>query len=256
MFAAYYPERFSGYREALVLRSELRASSAPDRVIAGSDLLEPDVLQPLLDRFAGDQGLSDPRAIATQWSKHYLSRLLISVVIIELRLDRHLPTALDELDIAFDERGIATAFGLTHAGTQSLDNGCARFCSLISAHMTPLIASLARQVRLSPRVLWSNAAGYFEFVVGALAECDDISEWQLSGAREVLKRRWLPDRQRNPFYQPVEYVDTVDNAGQPDIWRCRRMCCMRYLDESLGECGNCPRLKPRRGTEERQAATT
>ncbi|OHV07649.1 siderophore-iron reductase FhuF [Kushneria phosphatilytica] len=256
MFATYYPERFSGYREALVQRSELRASPASGRVIAGPDLLDPEILRLLLDRFARAQGLSDPRAIATQWSKHYLSRLIISVVIIELRLDRHLPMALDELDIAFDECGIATAFGLTHAGTRSLDNGCARFCSLISAHLTPLIATLARQVRLSPRVLWSNAAGYFEFVVGALEELDDISEWQLSGAREVLQRRWLPDRQRNPFYQPVEYIDTVNESGEPTVWRCRRMCCMRYLDESLGECGNCPRLKRRQTAEDRQAATT
>ncbi|WP_438764565.1 siderophore-iron reductase FhuF [Kushneria sp. TE3] len=244
MFDALFNERLARFGTALTCRGAGVEGAMPVR-----RLLEQDVLEEVLTRFSDHHGPRERRAIATQWSKHYLSQLIIPVTVIELCRDVHLPTGLEEMGVVLADDGTPERFVLPHEGTISLDNGCVRFCPLIARHLTPLIDALARRVHFSPRVLWSNAAVYFEFAVNELARQGLASTFEIEGARAMMAQRQLPDRQRNPFYRPVDYIDVVDDSGEVEPWRCRRMCCLRYLDDSLGLCGNCPRLKTTRPDE-------
>ncbi len=244
MFDALFNERLARFGTALTCR---RADI--DGVMPVRRLLEQDMLDEVLTRFSDHHGPHERRAVATQWSKHYLSQLIIPITVVELCRDVHLPTSLDEMGVVLAEDGTPRQFVLPHEGIISLDNGCARFCPLIARHLTPLIDTLARKVHFSPRVLWSNAAVYFEFAVNELARQGLASAFEINGARAMMAQRQLPDRQRNPFYRPVDYIDVVDDSGTAEPWRCRRMCCLRYLDETLTLCGNCPRLKTPRPDE-------
>lgn len=238
MFDALFNERLARFGPVLTCRGVEAEGAMPVRA-----LLAPEVLEEMLMRFRAHGGPVERRALATQWSKHYLSQLIIPITVVELCRDVHLPTGLDEMSVVLGRDGTPEQFVLPHAGTISLDNGCARFCPLIARHLTPLIDTLARKVHFSPRVLWSNAAVYFEFAVNELERQGLASAFEINGARAMMALRQLPDRQRNPFYRPVEYIDVVDDSGSVTLWRCRRMCCLRYLDDALGLCGNCPRLK-------------
>lgn len=240
MFAPLFTQRLARFGDALCIRRE-----AADHIMPARELLQRETLETLLDRFTDHYSVDEQRAVATQWSKHYLSRLIIPVTVVELCRDVHLSTALDDMGIVMAEDGTPQQFVLPHEGVISLDNGSARFCSLIAHHLTPLIETLARHVHFSPRVLWSNAAVYFEFAINELESQQAASAFEIAGARTMMQTRELPDRQRNPFYRPVDYIDVVNDDGETDQWRCRRMCCLRYLDNALGLCGNCPRLKKR-----------
>ncbi|MFC0269568.1 siderophore-iron reductase FhuF [Kushneria aurantia] len=242
MFEPLFDQSLARFATTLCARHD---ASGP--VMPAARLLEPATLDTLLDRFAASQVANERRAVATQWSKHYLSQLIIPVTVVELVRDVHLPTAIDELGIVLGDDGTPTQFVLPHAGVPSLDNGCARFCGLFRRHLRPLIETLARHVHFSPRVLWSNAAVYFEYTINALAEQGPASAREIAEARQMMQRRELPDRQRNPFYRPIDYIDTLDEHGTPTQWRCRRLCCLRYLDDALTLCGNCPRLKKAHG---------
>ncbi|GHC26760.1 ferric iron reductase FhuF [Kushneria pakistanensis] len=244
MFDALFNERLTRFGTALTCRHADIKGVMPVR-----RLLEQDVLEDVLTRFSAHHGPYERRAVATQWSKHYLSQLIIPITVVELCRDVHLPTSLDDMGVVLGEDGTPQQFVLPHEGTISLDNGCARFCPLIARHLTPLIETLARKVHFSPRVLWSNAGVYFEFAVNELERQGLASAFEIQGARAMMELRQLPDRQRNPFYRPVDYIDVVDDSGAAEPWRCRRMCCLRYLDETLGLCGNCPRLKTTRADE-------
>lgn len=244
MFDALFNERLARFGTVLTCQRPGMEDVMPVR-----RLLEKDMLEGVLTRFSDHHGPCERRAVATQWSKHYLSQLIIPITVVELCRDIHLPLSLDEMGMVLAEDGTPEQFVLPHEGTISLDNGCARFCSLIARHLTPLIDTLARQVHFSPRVLWSNAAVYFEFAVNELERQGLASAFEINGARAMMELRQLPDRQRNPFYRPVDYIDVVDDSGAIEPWRCRRMCCLRYLDDTLGLCGNCPRLKTTRADE-------
>ncbi|WP_456269327.1 siderophore-iron reductase FhuF [Kushneria sp. AK178] len=245
MFDALFNERLERFGAVLTCRRAGMEGVMPVR-----RLLEQDMLDSVLTRFSHHHGPCERRAVATQWSKHYLSQLIIPITVIELCRDVHLPTSLDDMGVVLGADGTPERFVLPHEGTISLDNGCVRFCPLIAHHLTPLIDALARRVHFSPRVLWSNAAVYFEFAVNELERQGLASAFEINGARAMMAQRQLPDRQRNPFYRPVEYIDVVDDSGTAEPWRCRRMCCLRYLDDSLELCGNCPRLKTTRASEQ------
>lgn len=248
MFDTFPGQRLARFSDVLVRRREAAGPVVPVR-----RLLAPETLDGLLDRFAASQPASERRAVATQWSKHYLSRLVIPVTVVELACDLHLPTHIDAMGMVLNADGTPAQFILPHSGVLSLDNGCGRFCALIAHHLTPLIEALARHVRFSPRVLWSNAAVYFEFAINELAHQGLATDFEIRGARRMMQTRTLPDRRKNPFYRPVDYIERLDERHETFRWRCRRMCCLRYLDDALDLCGNCPiRKKTRAAVPESQ----
>lgn len=212
------------------------APVAPDGMPA-RELLDPARLDALLTRFGVQYGRGDRRAVASLWSKWHFAALIAHGLATNLLLERDLPLGLDELHLAQSPEGKTTGLVLRHAGRPLAElDPHSRFATLLDAHLSPLIEALAAVTGASPRVFWSNAGNYLEHFAGALADhpmaAPDVSE----PAKALMASPTLPDGRRNPLHRPVRYVEDEDGAPR----RVRRLCCIRYLIDELGVCGNCP----------------
>lgn len=203
----------------------------------------------------------DRRALASEWSKRYFSRLLPPVLAGVLLLDLALPLALDDMSLLINDRGEPLAFKLPCAAScpRAAQAG-ARLAPLVDGHLAPLIDALARHTRLSPRVFWSNAGNLIEWMLTAVAAFPAAAlpvapragvTARLEDARAMLKARHRTDGRPNPLYLPVRYLDahsgaaarpTVLDASPEPPWRQRRVCCVRYLLPGTELCANCPLL--------------
>ncbi|MCG6657774.1 siderophore-iron reductase FhuF [Halomonas campisalis] len=208
------------------------ADAAPAR-----DLLDPDHLDALLERFGARYDHGDRRAVASLWSKWHFSALIAHGLAANLLLERDLPLGLDELHLVQSPEGQTTGLVLRHVGRPlaGLDPH-ARFATLLDDHLTPLVEALAATTGASAKVFWSNAGNYFEHFAGALANHPMAAPDVAEPARALMESRTLPDGRRNPLYHPVRYVEGEGDGTR----RVRRLCCIRYLIDELGVCGNCP----------------
>ena len=196
-------------------------------------LLQPDRLAAELARFASRYEQPEPRAVASQWSKLYFSRLLVPATAAAIAADWRLPLDPRQLRVALDAEGGVATVALPHAGAASpAGDAEERFGFLVTEHLPPVIDSLARASGLTRRVLWSNAGNLFERVIGHCAQLLGETHPGVQQGREVLARRRLADGTANPLAEPVRYL--------PDGTRQRRVCCLRYLIPTLLYCGTCP----------------
>jgi ferric iron reductase protein FhuF len=223
---------FQHYRDVLVLPDDPRAGVPLRTILTG------DGLSDVLTRFGSAYPPSDPRGLASLWSKHYFIKLIPPVVAASLILDHRLPLHLDHLQLILDDNGLPAAFKLPDPGqrwTPTPADAFERFDELLEHQLRPFIQALAGQVRLSPKVLWSNAGNYFEWLLGVLAIA--MPHADLTHGHQLLNARHLPDGRRNPLFQPVRYIN-LDGQDKPK--RQRRVCCIRYRVDGLDYCSNCP----------------
>ncbi len=225
---------FEHYRDVLVLPDDPRVG-VPLRTF-----LTNEYLNDVLTRFGTAYPDSDPRGLASIWSKHYFIKLIPPVVAASLILNQRLPLSVDHLQLILDDDGLPAAFKLPHSGRPWMPvpvDGFERFDDLLEHHLRPFIDTFARHVRLSPKVLWSNAGNYFEWLLGVLANA--MPQADVRHGHQLLNAHYLPDGRRNPLHQPVRYLK-VD--GQAALKRQRRVCCIRYRVAGLELCDNCPVL--------------
>lgn len=227
---------FADYRNVLTLKDDPRPS------LPLTTLLSPDGFDLHLTRFALQYGEGDRRGFASMWSKYYFIRLIPPVVAASLILEWQVPLQLENVDVVLDENAMPQAFKLPHPGQRrqsASEEPFARFDNLIEGHLRPVIETIAGHVRVSPKVLWSNAGNYFEWLLGVLASA--MPDANLTDGYAMLTAPKLPDGRRNPLFQPVRYIEV---AGQSELKRQRRVCCVRYLVDGLACCGNCPLIAP------------
>ena len=104
--APLYFGEFASYREVLVTRDDPRPS------IPVRTLLERERLDSVLRRFDPPHADGDRRALASQWSKWYLVRIIPPAVAAALVLGRTLPLDFDDVEVVLDAQGIPEAFKL------------------------------------------------------------------------------------------------------------------------------------------------
>lgn len=226
---------FAHYRDVLVLKDDPRPSF-PART-----LTQPDGLEWLLRRYAPNLPDADRRALVSQWSRTYFLRLIVPTVAANLVLNLELPVGLDTMEIVLDEEGLAAAFKIPHEGqvwTDTPEGPFERFRSLMDDNFMPFIEAMNKQVKVSRKVLWSNAANYFEWLISAMAHLP-VPEPMLKDGRALIDTERRPDGSRNPMYAPVRYVERKTG---PSPLRQRRHCCIRYLLPDLDLCENCPHI--------------
>jgi ferric iron reductase protein FhuF len=232
--APLFVSEFAHYRDALVLHDDPRAS-IPLRALQTRERFE----QVLAD-YGIDYPDGDRRALASEWSKRYFIRLLPPVIAAAVLLNRRMPLNIDAIEIVLGTRSEPLAFKLPDAGEVCHSPYSDPFCALlplIDHHLAPLIETWAEHTKLSPRVFWSNAGNYFEWMVNALAV--RASAEQIAPVREILATRSRLDGRPNPLFAPMRYVD----VGAESPWRQRRVCCVRYLLSDMTLCTNCPLCK-------------
>lgn len=215
--------------------------SAQSSILQAKDLLDPDQLADQLTRFSTKYAQSDPRAVASIWSKWHFSALISSTLVANLLLEYDLPVGLDEVSVEVGPEGQTRRLWVTDTGRPlGCQSAFGRFSTLIDSHLVPLITALAEYSGASPKVFWSNAGNLFEYFTEALQAHPMAKSRSIELARELLASRHLQDGRRNPLFQPVNYLPAAAGGG---CERRRRLCCIRYLIPELEYCSNCPLMR-------------
>ncbi|WID97456.1 siderophore-iron reductase FhuF [Bosea vestrisii] len=226
-FTASFPEALAWYRDKLVLPGGAReAISGPNLLTGAADRL--------MARFATLYPDSDRRALVSMWTQWHFGALLIPATAAILLCNRDLPLELNRIAVVPQEAGLTSAIVIPDEGGRRVD-GSDPFARLFDGHVAPLISHFAAQFRVSPRLLWANAAAIFEWTLQQLpAELADTDG--LAAARQRLERRLKPSGQRNPMFEAVRYP-----VEQGEPVRRRKLCCLRYLLAGVADCGSlCP----------------
>lgn len=221
---------------ASYLTGKLRLAAQPgDGAIACRDLFTPDgfdrAVAPLLARHPD----TDRRAVVSLWSLYYFSTLTIAPIVLWRRLGIALPLALEDTSlIAAPDTGMAQAFGL--AGTGKTVPGLTitqALAPMFENHLRPAIGFVSGHCRLSPRLLWCNAAGYIDWILRELDPGNDNAE-----GLELFATPRLCDGADNPFQGTIKRIPDASGEG---LQSQRKVCCLRYMVPGVGGCGHtCP----------------
>lgn len=237
MYAHFFHDHLEYFADALGVAPPAEAGP----VIAGTDLITGRALDRVLEAFAADHGITEPRAAATDWSKYFFARLIIPVVVVQASTGRQLTLAPEQWQAHCRDDGTIARFVFA---ADPLAGPCAAgdMAGLIDSLMAPMIAALAGRSGLSPRVFASNAAMYYAWALSQLAEQGRIASATLAPAHALLDSPTRPDGGWNPFHAAFKALPpgTLDGNGEP-VRQCRRLCCVRDLDPGLALCANCPR---------------
>ncbi|GGY73884.1 siderophore-iron reductase FhuF [Marinobacter zhanjiangensis] len=233
---------FEYYRNMLVIKGEDRRSGIPVR-----DLISPEGLAWLLAEYRRFQPGDDDRALLSLWSRYYFVKLTVPVAAANLVLGHELPVSLDRIEVILDENGLPEAFRLPDAGRPFATppgGPYDRFRELLDHNFEPLIEAWSRQVKVSRRVLWNNAANYFEWLISTMS-AGGVPDALLEDGRQLIALEKRPDGRPNPMASPVRYVERGESC---EPHRQRRHCCIRYRLPDLPLCRNCPHLdRPPKG---------
>lgn len=225
------------YRDALVLKGQDQRVGVP-----ASDLASEEGVARLLSRYRDSQSGDDQRALISLWSKHYFAKLTVPVVVANLMSGHDLPVALDQVEVILDESGLPEAFRLAHEGgpfqTAPLDS-FERFRALLDLNFAPLIEGWCTHIKISRRVLWNNAANYFEWLIRTL-ESAGLPDSLLLDGQQLVKLVKRPNGLSNPMANPVRYIE---RGGGMEPQRQRQQCCLRYRLPNLPLCKNCPLIE-------------
>ena len=236
MFARHFHDHLESFDDALVAQAPHEARMTP-----GADVLDAEAFAERLAAFKTDRGCHDDRAAASQWSKWVFSRLIIPTTVAQLATDQRLTCAWSDLAVAWHADATPHCFVVKAPYFKAGDG--ADLSALIDALLCPFVEALTRYCRLSARVFWSNAAMYYDWVVGELARQGRIPADRVALAAALLDAPTRPDGGFNPFDRAHRICKpgALDGNDEP-IVRCRRLCCMRDLDSKWGLCANCPRV--------------
>jgi len=197
------------------------------------EVLSAEVLDALLLKVYGAELMaSHLPVLVSQWSKYYFMQLIPPVLTASLLGDWHWPLALEQVNLALDERGLPAGvkFG---AGSvrqlETLESG-ERFADLLDDNLLPFIETLTAYGGVASGVLWGNAGDYLETCLSSLRLLNDPS---LEAGYALLTDPLRADGRRNPLFNAVSYI------GEPPR-RQRRSCCLSYQVEWVGRCEHCP----------------
>jgi len=199
-------------------------------------IFNPDRLDSILKRFAKRYQEPEPRAVVSQWSKLYFSRLILPSAAAAILFDWQLRLDLSNMCIALDDDGGNIRFGLPSKGNRTaINNPRERFSFLVEAHLHQVIPVLSDVSGLPRKILWSNAGNILENVVQRSASILGSEHNGVCDGHHYLAARRFEDGRPNPLFEPVRYID---NDGE--MQRKRRICCLRYFIPSLSICKTCP----------------
>lgn len=205
--------------------------------VPAADLLEGPLLDDVLSRFGELHAGGDPRAVASLWSQWYLGTLVVPSVAAGLLLDRVLPLALEEMDVALDdETARPVAFRPPHGGRRDPEaDAFERFEPLVRRHLAPLVEALAARGGPGRRALWGNAGRYLQWTLDEIEGMPGGPDAAASG-RRLLDEPTDADGRDNPLHDTVVHVEAAGGRRTR-----RRVCCLRFLLPGVEGCGDlCP----------------
>ncbi len=220
-------------------------------------LLDPEHLRAQILHVLPENGreAADMRAVASRFTRVYCMAVVRPVVValaMGIGLDASLPRA-SVVWLPWSVRGSTgtnphalhlgpDAFLARPGSQEELRRDVLRH--LFAEHLAVLFERVLRLVRLSPKVLWSNAAEGLGGVASAAAEELDGASAQpfIDEVDAILALDALPGVPGpNPLRGQVRW-DDVQRSDFPHGLMTRRICCVSFtIPDRLGQyCGACP----------------
>ena len=197
-------------------RGKLLASAPPTGiVIPCRDLGDREVFDGIIARYAQKFPGSDRRAIVSMWTLYYFSMLTIAPSVHMFVNRIALPLDIDGLSLVCDgETGEPEAFVMSGSPELATDPA-AELHRLMLGHAEPVIAAIAANAGVAPKLLWNNAAAYLSWIL-----------------KEIAHRGG-----RNPMFGMIRMAR--QQCGFE--FARRKVCCLRYNLPGVGGCGEaCP----------------
>lgn len=202
-----------------------------------AELLEPRRFERLLRNYGRRHGCHPVyEAVASEWSKRYFASIVKPAVAAAILADWRVPLAPEKISLEVNDDGDIVSVRLSSfGGPVAAASPEERFDFLVRDNLAVVGSAIADASGLSRNVLWSNAGNMFE---GTARRCEALLQSRTSGldhAFGLLETSRLSDGTRNPLHRPIVYPIKDDGPK-----RLRRVCCIRYLLETLDYCATCP----------------
>ncbi|MBP1204385.1 ferric iron reductase protein FhuF [Duganella sp. 1411] len=221
----------------------LSCGSAPEGAVAVTRLIADDaLLDMLVRRHAAHLDTDDMRPAASAWSNAYLEALLPPVAAAATLLGHVFPAAAADMALTLDEHGAAVAFHVAGEGA-ALPGADAhrRYHALLTEHLAPLFARLARRCRVPEKILWGNVARFLDNLFREAGELSEAAgKLAARDGAALLEQPLRPDGGRNPLYTRARTVLVPAEDGGERQVTLHRQCCLYYLLPGEGYCGRCP----------------
>lgn len=206
-------------------------------IVACDRLLDAATFSEILDRYETKYPGADRRAVASMWSMHYFSTLMISAAVHHLALRRSLPLGLADLSVVLDPNTAEPrAFVLAHIGVDCPHGPVhAALGGVIRDHAEPLIEAMAGHARLAKKLLWTNVSAYFSWIIKEIGHQVD-PKLSVEGLVLVNEPVW-PDGWKNPMFGMIRVARQQCGLEFSN----RKICCLRYALPGVSGCGDiCP----------------
>lgn len=228
-----FQNEWISYGETIV-HGPLPKEYAQHQVILLEEFLsDSTLLTDTLIRYGQNLKCRDLLPVASAWTLDYFSALLPPVVAANSVLHHGFPVSATEIRIVLDAHGAPVAFQVPHEG-ESLEGQVAtqRYAVLVWKHLEPLIDKLVLHTPARSRLLWNNAARYFNEVLEQAAHLGINQPGIINDQDTLLRQPHWPDGRFNPLYGKL-----------PTNNRLHRQCCLYYLLPDQNYCRACPKTK-------------
>lgn len=224
-------ERLFTFAPFLRERVVLPGSTAP--TVPAADLLAPDRLGPLRARHRAHHPDATPAAVLSLWSMAYFATLAIPGA--ALAVAGAAPRlGLREVAVLPGDDGTVQAVRLDlGAADPSPEAALAR---LVDDHLAPVVAALAAEGIVAPRLLWTNAAHYLDWTLREACRHLALPDDRAAALVATVEAPRRPDGTPNPLAGCIRY-----RPATPHPVRRRKVCCLRTLVPGAKTCGSlCP----------------
>ncbi len=202
-----------------------------------ADVLTPAGLSTATGRLARALGCDDTPAVVSYWTLTYFGRVVPPLVAVALAAPGPVgvTVAADRAAVVLGDDGALAGLRLGHAEGME-QPGAVLLQRLVRTHLEPVVAAVGRWSGLAPRLLWTNAAHYFEWMLRRLLASPAMPPVVAAEAEAFLTDRHLPDGGSNPLFGRIVYRPAP--AGPV---RRRKVCCLRHRLPGTDDCATlCP----------------
>ena len=204
-------------------------------VVSCRDLCDRAIFGEIIGRYAQKFPGSDRRAIVSMWTLYYFSMLTIAPSVHMFMNRIALPMEVDRLSLVCNEQtGEPEAFVMSGRPEVTSDPA-GELHRLMLGHAEPVIAAIAANAGVAPKLLWNNVAAYLSWILKEIAHRHEPV--LVKGGLALLEEAQWPGGGRNPMFGMIRIAR--QQCGLEFVRR--KVCCLRYNLPGVGGCGEaCP----------------
>lgn len=169
------------------------------------------------------------------WTLYYFSMLTIAPSVHMFMNRIALPMEVDRLSLVCNEQtGEPEAFVMSGRPEVTSDPA-GELHRLMLGHAEPVIAAIAANAGVAPKLLWNNVAAYLSWILKEIAHRHEPV--LVEGGLALLEDAQWPGGGRNPMFGMIRIAR--QQCGLEFVRR--KVCCLRYNLPGVGGCGEaCP----------------